>query len=105
MPSDIKLTVATERKVIKEQFLIAQEGIIECANCKKALLNVLQGTGNETIVTFILVECPYCGDSSFKTRVKGKIYIQAANGLTMSDMPLDIIDGIRHTTIKVTKNG
>ncbi len=103
MPSDIKFTIEKERKV-QDQFLLAQENIIECANCRKALLNVLQGTGDESIVTFILVECPYCGDSSFRSRAKGKIYIQAANGLSISDMPMDIKEGARHTKIKVIKN-
>lgn len=104
MHDDIKLTVETKRKVVQDVFLLAQENTIECANCRKALLHVLQGTGDDSITTFILVECPYCGDSSFRSRAKGKIYIQAANGLSIADMPMDIKDNIRYTTIKVIKN-
>jgi DNA-directed RNA polymerase subunit RPC12/RpoP len=100
---DIKLTTIKQSSE-KQGFLLAKEDTIKCANCNKSLIQVLQVKEDTSIITSIVVECPYCSDTSFRYKISGKIYLQATEGNSIDTMPMDIKDGIRYTRIKVIKN-
>jgi len=85
-------------------FNISKDDIIICANCNKQLLSVIKVKEDKNIQTAIRVQCPFCKDTSFWYKISGKIYIQSVEGLSITDMPVDIRNGIMFTNIKVKKN-
>ena len=105
MENNWALMASVEQKERESQgFLLIKDDIIKCANCGIDLLCVLK-VKDENVETAIRVDCPYCGDGSFWYKISGKIYIQAAEGLSIKDMPINIRNGIRFTDIKVIKHG
>jgi DNA-directed RNA polymerase subunit RPC12/RpoP len=83
---------------------ILKEEKIKCAGCGKPLVEVLKVKEDKEINTAIRVRCPYCSDSSFWYKISGKIYVQAIDGLSITDAPVEKMNGILFTTIKVMKN-
>lgn len=84
---------------------LLKEDNIKCANCKKKLVEIVKVKENESKVYEIKASCPFCGDSSFIYRISGQIFIQAASGVTIEDMPMEIVNEVMKTDIKVIKNG
>lgn len=83
---------------------LLKEDNIKCANCKKKLVEIVKVKENENKVYEIKASCPFCKDGSFIYRISGQIFIQAAPGVTIEDMPMEIINGVMKTDIKVIKN-
>ena len=100
----IVVPVDTEVERDKQDFVWIKEDKLICGNCYKPLLEVLKVKEDEKKVTAIRALCPYCHDQSFWYKISGKIYIQAMDGLSIADAPIDIRNDIMFTTIKVIKN-
>jgi len=83
---------------------ILKEEKIKCAGCGKPLIDILKVKEDKEINTAIRVRCSYCDDSSFWYKISGKIYVQAVDGLSIVDAPVEKMNGILFTTIKVMKN-
>lgn len=82
---------------------LLKEDTIKCGGCNKPLVEVIKVKKNDT-TTIIKVLCPFCGDTSFKYTINGKIYIQAVEGLSIKNMPTEVKDNIIQTYIEVIKN-
>jgi DNA-directed RNA polymerase subunit RPC12/RpoP len=100
----IKTPVDFEVEREKQGYELLKDDTIKCGNCSKPLISVIKVREEDT-TTNIKATCPYCNDSSFWYQIKGKIFIQAVEGLAMADMPMKIQNGIQFTTIKVVKDG
>jgi len=83
----------------KRGYEVLEEKIIKCADCGKKLVEIIKVHDDPTKKR-IQCECA-CGGGSFIYEVEGKTYIMAVEGRTISDMPMDIIDGVMHITVKV----
>jgi DNA-directed RNA polymerase subunit RPC12/RpoP len=84
---------------------ILKEDTIKCTNCKHELLDVLKVKEDKEINTALRVICPYCTDTSFWYKISGKIYVQAADGLSIDNNPVVKQNGILFTTITMIKEG
>jgi hypothetical protein len=83
---------------------IIKEEKIKCAGCRKPLVEILKVKEDREINTAIRAVCPYCTDMSFWYKISGKIYMQAIDGLSIVDAPVEKMNGILFTTVKVMKN-
>ena len=88
----------------KKGYVLLKEDCIRCANCNKKLLEVIKVKEVKEMVREIKVNCPYCGDSSFLYRITGVVYTQAPDELSISDMPVDILENVIKMNVEVIKN-
>lgn len=102
-PPVLKVPVDQDVEREKRGYQILQDTIIKCANCQKELVEVIKIKENKKIKNAIKALCPYCNDCSFWCQITGEIALQAVEGLYMIDMPMDIRNDVRFTTIKVAK--
>lgn len=104
MSNNWAIITPVEQKVIEKQgFTFLQNDTVHCGNCNKPLIDVIKVKETET-VTAIKVKCPHCNDTSFWYKIKGKIYLQAVDGLHISSAPIDVKNDIIYSTIEVKKN-
>jgi len=97
------MTSVEQKEVEKQGFSFLQNEIICCGDCNKPLVEVVKVKESEQ-TTALMVKCPYCGDNSFWCKVKGKIYIQAIEGLYMAECPTVVQNDIIYSKIEVKKN-
>lgn len=105
--NDWALITSVDTEVEREKlgYQILQDDTIKCADCGKKLINIIKVKEDDSIVKDITVKC-YCGGSSFKYRIAGHTYMQAVQGVTITNMPTNI-DGetnIMKITIETMKN-
>ena len=92
--------VTEEIPIESKGYKILEDKTIDCADCGQSLIDVIKVKEDESIVKVIKAECP-CGGESFLYQVTGHTYLQAYEGRTIEDMPIDLQDNIIHMTIKV----
>lgn len=85
-----ELIAQVEGDVVREYlgYKLIKEDNISCGNCSHQLLTVVK-VNNAPIKNYYIVNCPYCGDKSFKYLIEGKTYIGPADGLTLADVKTD----------------
>lgn len=89
----------------QQGYSLLKEDKIRCANCQKPLIEVIKVKEDSSINTAMRARCPFCGDKSFWYKISGKICVQAVDGLSIANSPVDIRNNIRFTNIEVVKNG
>ncbi len=100
----IKTPVDFDVEREKRGYSLIKKDQIKCGNCQRPLIDLIKIKEDKEIETAIRAYCPFCNDCSFWYKISGKICIQAVEGLSILDMPMDIRNGIRFTNIKVVKN-
>ena len=96
------MTPVEQKEVESQGFSLSQDDTIVCGNCGKQLLQIIKVKETDEH-TAIRADCPYCNDSSFWHKTKGKIYIQPKDGLYIDEAPIDTRNGIRYSHIKLGK--
>ena len=85
---------------------LLQEDVIRCANCNKGLIEVAKVKEDLSRTHVIIAECPFCGDTSFRYKVDGQIYMSAVNGTVINDAITEQkADGWFYSIVKVGKDG
>lgn len=92
--------VEVERE--RHNYKTLEERIIKCADCGLKLVEIIKVKENDGRKA-VLATCP-CGGGSFLYEVEGQTLIQAVEGMSISDMPIETVDGVMHITIEVIKN-
>lgn len=80
------------------------EDSIKCANCDSKIVDVIKVQENKEKQLQIIAECPFCGDSSFLYEIKGVVYLQATDGITIVDMPTEVDNNRTKMIIRCVKN-
>jgi hypothetical protein len=77
--------------------------IIECSNCHKPLVEVMVIRPDARIKSDITVQCPFCGDKSFKKMVEGQMCLGYTGDLRIinTEINTDMVDDIIIQTIFV----
>lgn len=73
----IKEKVLNQSKVIK----LTETDLIKCSNCGKALMNVINEKYSSDILYSVIIDCPFCGDSSFQYEVNGLFRTHPCQGV------------------------
>lgn len=97
------ITPVEQKEVESKGFSFLHNDILHCSNCNKPLIDIIKVKETDR-VTAIKVKCPYCNDTSFWYKIKGKIYLQAVDGLYISSAPIEVKNEIIYSTIEVKKN-
>lgn len=63
------------------------ETTIKCSNCGTSLITVWVIRPDAPMSSSITVECPHCGDKSFRFDVRGQYCIGSVEGTEMVDAP------------------
>jgi hypothetical protein len=92
-------------KRTKHDLHILQEDTIKCANCSKALIQVIKVKEDPSRVHAIMATCPFCGDSSFRYKIDGRIYVGHVPGTSILNYPIENINGVLYSTVKVAIDG
>lgn len=86
----------------KKGYEILEDKMIKCGDCDKKLVNVVK-IKESSKQNIILVNCPYCGGTSFKYRSEGEIIMQAVPGLIIDKIDTDTIGQTFSTIIDLVK--
>ena len=70
----------------------SEEEIIVCSNCKKDLCTIKVIRPQAKIHSFIVAECPYCNDKSFKKEFFGSFCIGGSDSTNVIDYPMKTSD-------------
>ena len=97
------ITPVEQKEIEKQGYSLLQDDNIRCGNCDKPLVDIIKVKETDTS-TAVKVHCPYCDDTSFWYKIKGKIYLQAVDGLHIASAPIEIKNEIIYSTIEVKKN-
>lgn len=87
-----------------EGYEVLQEDVIKCANCYKPLVEVVKVKEDPARTNVIVAKCPFCGDSSFRYKITGRLYIGNVEGTVIDDCPVDKVGDTFYSTIKVSKD-
>ena len=95
-------------KASREGELINQEPtIIKCSNCKKDLCLIKITRPQAKIRSYIVAECPHCGDKSFKKEFFGSFCVGGSDITNVINYPMTTSDDgeyfIQNITIKTSK--
>tara|TARA_Y100000004_G_scaffold60376_1_gene67412 strand:+ start:1639 stop:1947 length:309 start_codon:yes stop_codon:yes gene_type:complete len=85
-----------DKEVIKVADL--QEWTVQCADCKEPLLQFLR-IRDDHKEQKVIIECPFCGGSSWRTDLKGQWFQACLPDIIIDDM-IEEDDGLIRITMK-----
>jgi hypothetical protein len=87
----------------------SEDCIIQCSNCKKDLCTIKITRPQAKIHSFVVAECPHCGDKSFKQEFFGSFCVGGSNSTNVIGYPMTTSSDkeyfIQNITIKTQKRG
>jgi DNA-directed RNA polymerase subunit RPC12/RpoP len=57
---------------------------ITCSNCRKELGSIIIKNSDPSIITKLVVKCPFCDDKSFMKKIVGKFHFGTVENIVMS---------------------
>jgi hypothetical protein len=81
----MELNINVKEKVLQDNVIRPNETeFIKCSNCNKDLLQIVNKKISGETFYKMVVQCPFCGDKSWETEVKGKVGIHPCAGVALT---------------------